>query len=330
MVLRVPQVMLARAVGSLPEGPYGFEAKWDGFRCLAVRAAGAQTRLLSRNGTDLTQPFADIAAAADRDLPDDQDVILDGELVVFHEGKLAFDRLQRRMNRRAGAVAREIAEAPAHFVVFDLLGFGRDLTTLPYQQRRRRLEEMFSELKLGPPWTLCPITLDRAQAEEWITQWAVAGIEGVVAKPLSQPYRAGQRGWLKVRSRSTSEGVVGAITGTLLRPSSVLLGRFDDVDRLRYIGRSTPVTADVRQALVDQLMPASGDHPWTGAVFSAAWGRTEPLDTTLVQPVLVAEFSGDTAIDSGGRWRHLVRILRIRTDMQVSEVPRFGDTSGLR
>lgn len=162
MAFPFPDVILAAPVMELPAGALAYEAKWDGFRCLLARPADGPVQLRSRRGASLTTAFADIAAAAQRDLP--HDVLLDGELVIWHGGRLMFDRLQQRMNRTPTAVAREIREAPAHFVAFDLLRHGEDLTQLPYEQQRRRLERMFAEADLGPPWTLCPMTLDRNKA----------------------------------------------------------------------------------------------------------------------------------------------------------------------
>ncbi|MEW2434292.1 ATP-dependent DNA ligase [Streptomyces caniferus] len=322
MVLRVPQVMLARAADVLPAGPYAYEAKWDGFRCLAVRPAGGRTRLLSRKGTDLTRAFSDIAAAVDRDLPGDRDEIFDGELVVFAGQRLDFSRLQKRLSRRGAALAREM-ETPAHYVVFDVLAYGEGLTALPYRRRRDQLERVFRDLALGPPLTLCPMTLDRAEAQTWMAEWAAVGIEGCVAKALSQKYEEDRRGWIKVRQRTTHEAIVGAVTGTVRRPAGVLLGRYDSHGRLRYAGRSVPLAKEVREDLAERLVPAADDHPWTGYTFSAAWGSREVLHTTLVMPDIVAEFSGDTAVDQG-RWRHPVRLLRLRVDLEPADVPGFG------
>ncbi|MEU0938045.1 hypothetical protein [Embleya sp. NPDC005971] len=72
--------------------------------------------MISRRGTRPTDGFVDIAAAGERDLP--EGVLLDGELVVWHDGKLAFDLLQKRMNRTLAAAAREAPTSPANFVAF--------------------------------------------------------------------------------------------------------------------------------------------------------------------------------------------------------------------
>jgi ATP-dependent DNA ligase len=50
-----------------------------------------------------------------------------------------------------------------------------------------------------------PATTDPAVARAWLTHHSAAGIEGVVAKRLDQPYRAGGRTWRKIRTRHTAE-----------------------------------------------------------------------------------------------------------------------------
>lgn len=147
--MRVPEPMLAVPVDVLPLAGVAYEGKWDGYRCLLARHPDGRVELRSRRGTALTVAFGDIAAAAERDLPG-SGVLLDGELVVWHEGRLAFDRLQRRLNRTAATVAREIREAPAHFVAFDVLHLAdEDLMVQPYLRRRERLERFFAEERLG-------------------------------------------------------------------------------------------------------------------------------------------------------------------------------------
>jgi hypothetical protein len=58
---------------------------------------------------------------------------------------------------------------------------------------------------------------------------------------------------------------------------------------------------------------------------TAAWGSREPLNPILIGPDLVAEASADTAIDHGGVFRHPLRYARLRLDITVDDVPRFGE-----
>lgn len=322
-MLVIPEPMLATPVAALPGAGYAFEPKWDGYRALLARPAGGPVRLVSRRGTPMAAAFPEIAGAAERDLP--RGTLLDGELVIWHQGRLAFELLQQRLGRTASSAARLAHQVPAHYVAFDLLHRGEtDLMAWPYRERRDALEALFAEEQLGPPWTLCPMTTDPAQAAQWLRpEWAQAGIEGVVAKLPNRSYAPGRRGWLKYRSRDSTEAVIGAVTGSLRRPRTVLLGRLDDAGRLRYVGRSTELSAAAARDLAAQLAPAVAGHPWQGRTFSAGWGTRETLDVTLVAPDLVAEVSADTAVDAG-RWRHPVRFQRLHPDLAAQDAPAFG------
>ncbi|MBQ1100958.1 hypothetical protein KBY55_34125 [Streptomyces sp. b94] len=120
------------------------------------------------------------------------------------------------------------------------------------------------------------------------------------------------------------EAIIGAITGTLLRPQTLLLGRYDDEHVLRPVGRSSLVHPDTARQLAEHLTPARSGHPWQGVRFTTSWGSRTPLDVILVEPDLVAEIEVDTAQDRGA-WRHSVRLARIREDMAPGDVAAFGE-----
>ncbi|GAA2281967.1 hypothetical protein GCM10010145_61860 [Streptomyces ruber] len=121
------------------------------------------------------------------------------------------------------------------------------------------------------PFTLCPSTTDPAVAREW-PAWTAAGLESLVFKRLDEPYRGGARSWRKYKVRVTTEAVIGAVTGSLTAPRTVLLGHYDTAGRFLYIGRSTTLSQTVGHALADHLTPPRDAHPWTGGTFSAGWG----------------------------------------------------------
>ncbi|NEV92478.1 ATP-dependent DNA ligase [Streptomyces tendae] len=325
MTWTLPEPTLTTPVAS-PDLPAGAaaEPKWDGYRAQLARYADGRVLLRSRQGTDMTGAFPEIKEAALAQLPGDTG--LDGELVVWEGGRLAFERLQQRLARRRGAGALAAAQTwPAHLVVFDILRLeGTDLTPWPYTRRRAALEALFADAGLTAPFTLCPSTTDPATAREWLT-WTAAGLEGLCFKRLAEPYRAGTRAWGKYKVRVTADAVVGAVTGTLAVPRTLLLGRYDDTGRLRYTGRTVPLVRTEATSLAAALAPAGGGHPWTGRTFTAGWGSHDVLDVTLVDPQLVVEVVVDVARDAAGRWRHPVRLHRARPDMPWGAVALFGD-----
>ncbi|MFF3208438.1 ATP-dependent DNA ligase [Streptomyces sp. NPDC002962] len=306
--------------GMLP-GSLRYEQKPDGFRAI-VFARADLVRVQSRQGSDLTPAFPDIAQAAAHVA---EDLVLDGELVVPHEGRLHFGELQRRARHRRSNAIRAAAERPAYLIVFDVLeAAGTELLALPYRERRARLEDLFASGVLTSPFTLCPATSDRATALDWLDPaWGAAGIEGVVVKGAEQAYHMGKRAWVKVRARTTAEAVIGAVTGATTSPNTLLLGRSDASGRLRLIARTTPLPTAARRDLGTRVRPADADHPWHGRRFSAGWGSRGELEFDPVHPNVVVEFLADTAVDDG-RYRHPVRFLRVREDLTADQLPLLG------
>lgn len=181
--------------------------------------AGGRVLLRSRRGTDMTASFPEIRAAALAQLPENTG--LDGELVVWERDRLAFERPQQRLARRGAPAAQAAREWPAHFVAFDLVHRGDDLTGWPYARRRAALEALSAERGLTAPWVLCPSATDPALAREWLS-WTAAGVEGLCFKRLEESYRGGVRSWRKYKVRVTTEAVIGAVTGSLAAPRTLL------------------------------------------------------------------------------------------------------------
>ncbi|MFD3720023.1 ATP-dependent DNA ligase [Streptomyces sp. NPDC058674] len=331
MVLRPPvEPMLAQAAEVIPpvrpHVPVAYEKKFDGHRAILFTPAapGGRVLLQTRRGSMIEDRFPDLVAAADQ-LP--AGLVLDGELLVWdvEAGRLSFEGLQRRAAARGRTAAGLAASRPAYFVAFDVLQDGVELLDLPYRERRRRLEVLFASRALTAPWTLCPMTTDLATVREWLESWTdVSGVEGLVIKPMSQRYLPRARGWSKVRRRDTTEALVGAVTGSLARPQLLVLGRYDETGRLRAVGHTVPLRPDQARLVAQQLATADPGHPWNGVRFASAWGSRDALDAVLVRPDLVAEISADRSVDRGGVFRHPLRFKRLRLDVAVEDVPRFG------
>ncbi|HEX2805660.1 MAG TPA: ATP-dependent DNA ligase [Kineosporiaceae bacterium] len=322
-------VALARSVEVLPGGrslPGGclYEPKWDGFRAvLHMHRVEGRTvcRVQSRHGADLTGAFPDIVAAAEAQVP--PGTVVDGEVVIWGGERLDFTALQRRLASpaRATQLARE---RPASFVAFDLLAHdGQLLTDQPLRERRRRLDGLLPVL--SPPLQICPATRDPAVAAQWLSQYADAdvGIEGLVIKGLAERYQPGRRAWLKLRTRSTVEAIVGAITGTLARPDRLVLGLYDR-GVLIVAGGTAPLHPAQQREVSPLLkaMPAGEEHPWPPELPSGrtgVFGGPRRLPVLLVRPQLVVEIGADSAFEYS-KWRHLTRYVRLRPDLDPRDV----------
>ncbi|MFF9135535.1 ATP-dependent DNA ligase [Streptomyces sp. NPDC014776] len=186
---------------------------------------------------------------------------------------MSFEALQRRAaagHLSAPVLAREL---PAHLIVFDVLqADGRELLQAPYVERRARLEQLFTDHDLHASWARCPETDDPATGQEWLTSWTrVPGVEGLIIRGTEQHYLRGARVLYKVR-RDTTEAIIGAITGSLQHPQTLILGRYDDTGHLRLVGRSTPLRKDAARQLAERLTPAAPGHPWEGVRFHVVMG----------------------------------------------------------
>jgi ATP-dependent DNA ligase len=313
------QPMLASAVDRLPRGALAYEPKWDGWRVLLFRTPDG-VYLQSRTGKPLAGYFPEITRLARSHLP--PGLVLDGELVIWEpgRGRTSFALLQRRV---AASPVREAYRNPAHLVAFDVLQVdGSELLAAPLAERRAVLVAALAD---GPPQlTICPQTTDAEVAREWLDAWTDQGLEGLVIKSLTGTYQPGRRGWRKLRRRHTTEAIVAGLAG-----ASLLLARFDADGRLRYAGRSAPLSPAERSEL-DPLLVAPGphrdggiNHPWPRPLPAGWTGHFDaagPLDYRQVVPDTVVEVRVDSAYEHT-RWRHAVRFVRLRPDLAVLDVP---------
>jgi bifunctional non-homologous end joining protein LigD len=192
-----------------------YEPKYDGIRALVEVAPGA-VRVWSRLGADKTAQFPEIGAAlAALVRGPSAPLLLDGEIVALDaRGRPAsFQRLQGRIHLTdARAIAERARLDPVALVVFDLLREGEeDLRALPLAARRARLERRLARveapgLRLGEQSPGDGTELyRRARAEGW---------EGLLAKRLDSPYRAGERSpaWRTIKLLRRQTCVIGGWT----------------------------------------------------------------------------------------------------------------------
>lgn len=313
----LPAPMLAKAVDRLPAGDVQFEPKWDGFRGI-VRVGADGVEIGSRGAKPLTRYFPELVEAFGRLLPP---CVLDGEIVVALDSggrrRLQWDALTARIHPAASRIERLAAETPASFVAFDVLAIGdRDLSGLALAERRAALEELFRGV--AAPLHVTRTTRDRATAERWLDEFEGAGLDGVVAKPLGDPYQPGKRAMFKIKHKRTADVVaIGyRVHASGAGLGSLLVGLWHE-GVLRQVGGVSAFTAARRRELVDELAPlvATGDDgaPLTGegerSRFTAA-GK----DTSFVplRPERVLEVRYDQM--EAGRFRHTVQFERWRPD----------------
>ena len=118
------------------------EWKWDGIRSQLIKRKD-QLFLWSRGEELITEKFPELQPLSDL-LPDG--VVIDGELLPFKDGlPLPFSLLQTRIGRK-NVTKKQLKEAPARILAYDLLEYeGRDIREEPIYLRREKLKEVLSQ-----------------------------------------------------------------------------------------------------------------------------------------------------------------------------------------
>ncbi|HIH22975.1 TPA: ATP-dependent DNA ligase [Candidatus Micrarchaeota archaeon] len=181
------------------------EMKFDGFR-LQVHKKGNNVELYSRKLEKMTPMFPEIVSAV-TELACDS-IIFEGEALAYEEtgtGKLKKKKylsFQETIQRKRKHGISDAAKAfPLNLFAFDILYLdGKDLTTEPYEKRRKILEKIFpsgKNLKLSER----KIVKSGNALEKLFRTSMDSGLEGIMAKDPNSPYAAGKRkfAWIKLK-----------------------------------------------------------------------------------------------------------------------------------
>jgi ATP-dependent DNA ligase len=321
--------MLAKAVPQIPTGELSYEPKWDGFRSIVFRD-GDEVEIGSRNEKPMTRYFPEVVEAIRANLP--ERCVIDGEIVVVVGDRLEFEVLQQRIHPAASRVKMLSETTPARFIGFDLLALDDvDYTKRPFAERRAALEQAMS--RSSEPIHLTPTTLDPAIAQQWFEQFEGAGLDGVVAKPLTGTYQPDKRVMFKIKHQRTADCVVAGYRVHKSGPDSIgslLLGLYNDDGELASVGVIGAFPAARRKELFTELQPlvtTFDDHPWAWAGQQeepdgrartprsseySRWNVGKDLSFVPLRPDLVVEVRYEHM--EGTRFRHTAQFNRWRPD----------------
>jgi ATP-dependent DNA ligase len=320
--------MLAKPVAEIPPGQI-YEPKWDGFRSIVFRD-GDEVEIGSRNEKPMTRYFPEVVQAVLANFP--ERAVIDGEVIVADTGRntLDFEALQQRIHPAASRVKLLSEQTPAGFVAFDLLALGdEDLTELPFEQRRERLQQALAQAK--PPIYVTPATGDLATAQRWFDEFEGAGLDGLIAKGRDLTYQPDKRAMFKIKHKRTADCVVA---GYRLHKSgdnrigSLLLGLYDERDVLVSVGVIGSFPMKVREELFEEMQPLVTDfegHPWNWAAHQqgertprknevSRWNNGKDLSFIPLRPERVVEVRYDYM--EGLRFRHTAQFERWRPDRE--------------
>jgi DNA ligase-1 len=311
-MLATPVADSAEAVARLGEDVW-VEDKYDGIRCQLHRR-GAQVALYSRDLKNVTRQFPEISGGAELL---GADVMLDGEILAFHGGRvMPFHALQTRLGRVAPDAAL-MSAVPVIYVAWDLLMVGDEvLLDRPLRERRRRLEA------LAVPHPLALAHLERVRGEAEVDRRfedARARLnEGLLLKQPESTYTPGRRGlnWLKLKRPldTLDVVVVGAEWGHGKRRgvlSDVTFAvRVDGTGELATIGKAYTGLTDAEIAEMTALLLeiTVSDH-----------GHYRAVDPRIVLEIAFDAVQASARHRSGFALR-FPRIARWRHDKSPAEI----------
>jgi ATP-dependent DNA ligase len=323
--------MLAKPVAELPEGPWSFEPKWDGFRTIVFRD-GDEIELGSRRERPMTRYFPEVTEAVRAELP--PRCVVDAEIVVPDADgrRLDFEALLLRIHPAASRVRLLATQTPARLVAFDLLALGEaDYLAQPFVRRRAILERALEGVRA--PVHLTPATTDRVLAAEWLGRFEGAGLDGIIAKALDGIYEPDRRSWRKVKHTRTADCVVAGYRlhkrGEEL-VGSLLLGLYTAEGELAMAGVIGAFPMQRRRELFTELQPlvtSFEGHPWDWGAWqreaeasgrawrgsnSSRWNPGKELSFVPLRPERVVEVRYDHL--EGRRFRHTAQFLGWRPD----------------
>jgi ATP-dependent DNA ligase len=320
--------MLAKSVPAIPDGQF-YEPKWDGFRSIIFRD-GDEVEIGSRNERPMTRYFPEVVEAVRANLP--PRCVVDGEIVIASTEKkgLDWDALQQRIHPAASRVKLLAEQTPASFIAFDLLALDDEsYLDRPFGERRAALERALAGA--APPVHLTPGTTDTEVAGRWFELFEGAGLDGLVAKPLDEPYQPDKRIMRKIKHERTADCVLAGYRVHKSGPDaigSLLLGLYDDAGKLASVGVVGAFPMARRKELMVELQPlvtTFDEHPWAWAAHEAGertprrnevsrWNAGKDLSFVPLRPERVLEVRYDHM--EGPRFRHTTQFVRWRPDRE--------------
>lgn len=255
-----PALALSAQSDSL-EFPCWVECKYDGIRLLLHKERDGLGNLrlaaYTRRRNDWSEMIPGLEGLLSGLWP--ASLILDGEL---HGRVLSPDGLSRPANvYEVHECLRGEIRIPLRYVAFDLLYCnGQDLTSLPFQERRRQLEAL---LKLKTPAGL-PLEISqgslvqsREEVQRLYQQFRRQGHEGCMIKDPKAPYPLAQRSpaWQKKKPLDSVDLVLtAAYWGEASRPGARVFDSYQLSARHSSGWREVGTVAGVDQALTRQLV----------------------------------------------------------------------------
>jgi bifunctional non-homologous end joining protein LigD len=178
--------------------------------------------------------------------------IIDGEVVVIHEGRTNFSELQAEL--AAGRQDRLV------FYAFDLLWRDGDVRKLPQIERKQMLSDLLGENGIEHPIIYSEHLIGDGQ--EMFKHAAKLKFEGIVSKRADAPYRSERtEAWLKIKTVQNGNFPVIGFVKDPTGVAALYLGKREGND-LVYMGKvgtgwSRTASSQIRKQLDTVVSPKS-------------------------------------------------------------------------
>lgn len=312
--------MLATLVDTPFDKPgWVYEVKWDGYRALAFMNDG-KAELKSRNDKSFNEKFYPVYDSIKNW---NINAIVDGEIVVVGDkGVSHFGNLQNWRSEADGELV---------YYVFDIIWLdGKDLTELPFLQRREILKQVIpydDRIRLSEIFTESGTDFYKAAKQN--------GLEGIIAKKADSAYYPGVRtdNWLKIKANKRQEMVIGGYTinDDTSKPFSALLVGVFEKGKLVYTGKiGTGFSIKAQQDMLKSFKPlVTSKIPFAEEpdVNKPSRFRAKPPHASVVwlKPKMVCEVSF-AEMTSDGVMRH-PSFEGLRIDKKANDVIREKEIS---
>lgn len=294
-----------------------YELKFDGYRAEAFVKDG-KVRLVSRNQNEFTSAYPELSIIAD--VIDAKQAILDGEICALDpQGRSSFSLMQQRTGL-SGDQGRKIRNSrpdiPIVYYAFDVLYLdGYSLLRVNLEDRKQLLRERLTTSSLVKFSEHFPNGMELYEAA------AERQLEGIIAKRRKSCYiekRSSE--WLKIKITQQAECVIGGYTdpkGTRPHFGSIVLGLYDDSDRLISIGQAgSGFTEKTHAGMWKKLQKLeTSKNPFATKVESSR--RTHWVKPELVAQIKFTEWTHEG--QSGAIKMRAPVFLGLRTDKKPKE-----------
>src|SRR6266540_1789338 len=293
------------------------EDKFDGIRAQLHRS-GQRVEIFSRDLRRITDQFPELAEQAKKF---DQELIVDGEIVAFQEGRrLTFFDLQKRLGRKsdvADLFEGATADVPVAFIIFDLLWLNRrSLLKTPLRRRREwlgslRLPQYFQTAEVFPAHSAAEIEQIFQQARRRMN-------EGLMIKDPESFYSPGRRGmfWFKLKKELATLDVVVVAAELGHGKRNNVLSDYTFAVRDEATGELLPI-GKAYSGLTDEEIAALTEHFKQNTISDL--GRYRKVKPNVVLEVAFNSIQPSTRHASGLALR-FPRIKAIRRDKNIDSI----------